>query len=52
VVIMVAGHTWMAMNDAEARRGMRTGNVTRTWAEREHPEWASEERSSAPGVER
>lgn len=52
VVIMVAGHTWMAMNDAEARRGMRTGVVTRAWAEREHPTWASEDPSLPEGAQR
>lgn len=52
VVIMVVGHTWMAMADAEARRGMRTGNVTRAWAEREHSAWASEAPSSSPSVSR
>ncbi len=42
IVAVVAGHTWMAMNDAEARRGMRTGEVSAVWAEREHAEWAAE----------
>lgn len=42
IVAVVAGHTWMAMNDAEARRGMRTGSVSAGWAEREHGEWAAE----------
>lgn len=42
IVAMVAGHTWMALNDAEARRGMRTGSVSSEWAEKEHGEWAEE----------
>ncbi|WP_189316352.1 cytochrome b/b6 domain-containing protein [Streptomyces brasiliensis] len=37
--IVLAGHVGMAMGDPEARRGMRTGSVTREWAEREHPLW-------------
>ncbi|MFF4052836.1 cytochrome b/b6 domain-containing protein [Streptomyces chartreusis] len=37
--IVLAGHIGMAMADPEARRGMRTGWVSRTWARREHPLW-------------
>lgn len=51
IVAMVAGHTWMALNDAEARRGMRTGSVSRAWAEREHGQWA-EELIEEPSAER
>ncbi len=43
IVAVVAGHTWMAMNDAEARRSMRTGSASVRWAQREHSEWAEEE---------
>jgi formate dehydrogenase subunit gamma len=43
VVIVVAGHTYMAYNDATARAGMRTGSVPREWAEREHAAWAAEQ---------
>lgn len=43
IVAVVAGHTWMAMNDAEARRSMRTGTASVRWAQREHSEWAEEE---------
>jgi len=46
IVVVVAGHTYMAMKDAEARVGMRTGYVSRQWAEREHRQWASEEPTS------
>ncbi|MEW2449305.1 cytochrome b/b6 domain-containing protein [Streptomyces parvulus] len=46
--IVLAGHVGMALADPEARRGMRTGSVTREWAEREHPLWA-EEFSHGPG---
>ncbi|MFE8964663.1 cytochrome b/b6 domain-containing protein [Streptomyces iakyrus] len=37
--IVLAGHIGMALADPESRRGMRTGRVSRTWAEREHPLW-------------
>ncbi len=41
VVIVSAGHLWMAWQDPEARRGLRTGFVSRRWAEREHALWAA-----------
>jgi formate dehydrogenase subunit gamma len=37
--VVLAGHIGMALGDPEARRGMRTGSVSREWAEREHPQW-------------
>ena len=42
VAVVVAGHLWMAARDAEARRGMRTGEVSAAWAAREHALWAAE----------
>ena len=45
VVVVSAGHLWMAWQDPEARRGLRTGFVPRAWAEREHALWAA----TAPG---
>jgi formate dehydrogenase subunit gamma len=42
VVIMAAGHVWMAYGDPEARRGLKTGYVSRDWAEHEHALWAAE----------
>ncbi|WP_194924727.1 cytochrome b/b6 domain-containing protein [Catenulispora pinisilvae] len=39
---VVIGHVWFALNDHQARIGMRTGYVTRGWAQREHPAWAAE----------
>ena len=42
IVIVLAGHIWMAMSDAEARRGMRTGSVTADWAKHHHSEWVGE----------
>ncbi|MFF4119843.1 cytochrome b/b6 domain-containing protein [Streptomyces sp. NPDC001714] len=37
--IVLAGHIGMALGDPEARRGLRTGTVSRQWAKREHPLW-------------
>jgi formate dehydrogenase subunit gamma len=37
--IVLAGHIGMALADPEARRGLRTGRVSRAWAEREHRLW-------------
>ncbi|WP_416984206.1 cytochrome b/b6 domain-containing protein [Streptomyces sp. T028] len=37
--VVLAGHVGMALADPEARHGMRTGSVSRDWAEREHPLW-------------
>ncbi|MDQ0759488.1 cytochrome b/b6 domain-containing protein [Streptomyces canus] len=37
--IVLAGHIGMALGDPEARRGLRTGSVSREWAERKHPLW-------------
>ncbi|MFF4506012.1 cytochrome b/b6 domain-containing protein [Streptomyces sp. NPDC001401] len=37
--IVLAGHIGMAIGDPEARSGLRTGKVSREWAEREHPLW-------------
>ncbi|CAL9395753.1 cytochrome b/b6 domain-containing protein [Streptomyces sp. enrichment culture] len=37
--VVLAGHIGMALADPEARRGLRTGSVSRAWAEREHPLW-------------
>ena len=43
IFIVVVGHIYMAMNDAEARVGMRTGEVSVDWARREHPQWVSDQ---------
>jgi formate dehydrogenase subunit gamma len=39
---VVIGHLWFAFADPQARRGMRTGWVSRSWARREHGKWAEE----------
>lgn len=46
LVVTCAGHLWMAWRDPEARRGMRTGVVTRRWAHHEHALWESAEREA------
>jgi formate dehydrogenase subunit gamma len=40
--LLVLGHLWFAMADPQAREGMRTGRVTRSWARKEHPAWAAD----------
>jgi formate dehydrogenase subunit gamma len=40
VVVVLAGHVWMAEKDPLARAGMRTGEVPESWARREHAAWA------------
>ncbi|MFI6661552.1 cytochrome b/b6 domain-containing protein [Streptomyces sp. NPDC050523] len=45
IVIAVLGHMRRAFADPEARLGMRTGYVDRTWAERHHSRWLREERA-------
>ncbi|WP_375503093.1 cytochrome b/b6 domain-containing protein [uncultured Jatrophihabitans sp.] len=42
VGLLVVGHVYFAMKDAEARRGMRTGRVSREWAAQEHADWLAE----------
>jgi formate dehydrogenase subunit gamma len=43
VAIVLIGHMHKAFQDSEARRGMRTGRVARSWADREHSRWLAEE---------
>jgi len=42
--LLVLGHLWFAISDPEAREGMRTGLVSRRWAEREHRAWVRSEK--------
>ena len=42
VGLLVVGHVTFAMKDPEARRGMRTGSVSRSWARTEHARWLDE----------
>ncbi|MFE7414836.1 cytochrome b/b6 domain-containing protein [Streptomyces laurentii] len=48
IALVLAGHLRKAYADPEARRGMRTGYVTRPWADRHHPRWLDEERADEP----
>jgi formate dehydrogenase subunit gamma len=41
--LLVIGHIRMALKDPEARRGMRTGKVSRAWARKEHKLWERDE---------
>ena len=40
--LLVVGHVIFALRDPEARRGMRTGMVSRWWARAEHAGWLRE----------
>ncbi len=40
--LLVVGHVAYALHDAEAMRGMRTGDVALDWAQQEHELWAEE----------
>jgi formate dehydrogenase subunit gamma len=42
VGLLVIGHIAYAIKDREARRGMRTGRVSASWADAEHAAWAAE----------
>lgn len=42
LVVVTTGHLWLASNDPEARRGLRTGAVSPEWAQQEHGTWAAE----------
>ncbi|MEU5480102.1 cytochrome b/b6 domain-containing protein [Streptomyces mirabilis] len=46
ITFVVLGHMRMAFGDPEARLGMRTGYVSRSWAQRHHARWLKEERAS------
>jgi formate dehydrogenase subunit gamma len=47
--LLVVGHVFFALKDPEARRGMRTGAVSRSWARTEHAGWLEELEGAAPG---
>lgn len=42
VGLLVIGHIYRAVNDPGARDGMRTGRVSRQWAQQNHPAWVAE----------
>ncbi len=39
IVVVLTGHIYLAMKDAQARMAMRSGEVTRSWASKHHPQW-------------
>jgi formate dehydrogenase subunit gamma len=41
--LLVLGHIYRAVTDPEARRGMRTGEVSAGWARANHADWADEQ---------
>ncbi|MGW5464162.1 cytochrome b/b6 domain-containing protein [Streptomyces sp. NPDC003996] len=43
ITFVLLGHMRKAFQDPEARLGMRTGHVSRSWAERNHSRWLREE---------
>jgi formate dehydrogenase subunit gamma len=45
--LLVVGHVIFALKDPEARRGMRTGSVSRSWARTEHAGWLHDLESAA-----
>ena len=45
--LLVVGHVIFALKDPEARRGMRTGSVSRAWARIEHAGWLHDLESGA-----
>lgn len=50
--LLVGGHLWYALRDAEAMRAAITGEVSEPWALREHPRWVQEvEATAQPGPE-
>lgn len=49
ITIAVLEHVRRAMEDPEARLGMRTGYVSRSWARRYHSRWLGEERDESAG---
>jgi formate dehydrogenase subunit gamma len=52
VGLLVIGHIAYALRDREALRGMRTGQVSTSWARAEHSAWAEEELGSPQDLER
>lgn len=46
--VLVIGHISYALKDPEARRGMRTGQVSTGWARSEHRAWADEVGTAEP----
>ncbi|MFD8215952.1 cytochrome b/b6 domain-containing protein [Streptomyces sp. NPDC059697] len=51
ITFVVLGHMRKAFEDPEARLGMRTGYVSRSWAQRHHSRWLGEEQASGVSEE-
>ncbi|MGV9914658.1 cytochrome b/b6 domain-containing protein [Streptomyces tendae] len=49
ITFVLIGHMRKAYEDPEARLGLRTGFVSRSWADRHHSRWLSEEREGREG---
>ncbi|WP_086824762.1 cytochrome b/b6 domain-containing protein [Streptomyces sp. NRRL B-24572] len=47
IAFVVIGHMRRALGDPESRLGMRTGYVSRSWAEEHHSQWLREEREES-----
>jgi formate dehydrogenase subunit gamma len=47
IAVVLLGHLRKALEDPEARLGMRTGYVSRSWAERFHAHWLKDEHEDA-----
>ncbi|MEV7687430.1 cytochrome b/b6 domain-containing protein [Streptomyces bungoensis] len=47
IAVVVIGHMRRAFRDPEARLGMRTGYVSRSWAARHHSRWLPDEHADA-----
>jgi formate dehydrogenase subunit gamma len=43
LLVLLAGHLWLALRHPEARAALRSGSIDRRYAEREHPAWAAEQ---------
>jgi formate dehydrogenase subunit gamma len=48
--LLICGHIAQAFRDPEARRGMRTGRVSRAWALDQHRGWVDELDGEAPTI--
>jgi len=49
IVVLLAGHIWMAWRHPQARVALRHGAIDRAYAEREHPAWAAHVAAAGPG---
>ncbi|OLT25068.1 hypothetical protein BJF79_12910 [Actinomadura sp. CNU-125] len=49
VLVVTAGHLWMAFGDRGALTGMRTGRVDLGWARRHHAGWADDAAKAQAG---